>query len=104
MNSQHLRLLSRSGLTQLFLIVFVCLIPFALTAAEVSSSQPPVEQQLPENYSESQVDTIMAGLDDTQVRQMLINELKKDARQEAVPEAKKGRWLGAKLAMVELTE
>lgn len=53
-----------------------------LNAAETASSE---EQSLSGNYSSTQVDSIIAGLDDTQVRRMLIEELKQKATEEAIP-------------------
>lgn len=68
-----------------------------IIAAETNT---PAEPQLSENYSESQVDAILAGLDDTQVRQMLIQELKKDAQQTEVATTKPGQQrLGTKIVV-----
>lgn len=48
---------------------------------------PQVSQSAPAEPSPSQVDALLAGLSDEQVRQMLINELKKESLQEGTLEA-----------------
>lgn len=101
MNPLNLKSVFSSTVMTMFFTVFVCIISFSSfsVAAESSASTPTAEGQLPDNYSESQVDTIMAGLDDAQVRQMLIAELKKDAKQlDGEVNTNKNKRLGAKLA------
>ena len=52
-------------------------------SANPSESKPTAEEALPEDLSQDQIDGIMAGLSDEQVRQLLINELRSRASEES---------------------
>ncbi len=99
MHLMQVKLLSCKFFSLCFLLTTFLFLNSAsvILAAETNT---PVESQLSENYSESQVDTILAGLDDTQVRQMLIQELKKDAQQPEATSTKPGqKRLGSQIVV-----
>ncbi|THB76871.1 MAG: hypothetical protein D6B25_08660 [Desulfobulbaceae bacterium] len=69
--------------TRIIAAFITCISAFVLfTAVSYCIAEEDPTSKLEGNYTESQVDEIMAGLDDAQVRQLLIEELKKDAARE----------------------
>ncbi len=53
--------------------------PRSLNAAEPIASTPEIQTELPETYTSSQREAILAGLSDEEVRKLLLDELKEKA-------------------------